>query len=71
MPRRVTSTHRTHNHLEWLLAIPIVVPLAVPLYNRAEPVLLGMPFFYWFQIACAVLASAVITVVYQAGRRRR
>ena len=33
----------------FLLVIPTVVLLAVPLYNRVNPQLLGLPFFYWFQ----------------------
>ena len=34
----------------WLLLIPIVVPLIVPFYNRVEPTLFGWPFFYWMQL---------------------
>ncbi len=33
-----------------------------PLYNRVAPTLLGIPFFYWFQLAW-VLVSAVFTAV--------
>ncbi|MEV0272721.1 DUF3311 domain-containing protein [Hamadaea sp. NPDC050747] len=61
---------RPRNRAEWLLAIPIVVPLLIPLYNRVDPVLLGVPFFYWFQIACAGLAVVVITLVHRLGRGR-
>lgn len=32
-----------------LLVIPTIVLLAVPAYNRENPQLLGLPFFYWFQ----------------------
>ncbi len=32
-----------------LLAIPTIVLLALPLYNRENPTFLGLPFFYWFQ----------------------
>jgi hypothetical protein len=56
-------------HLVWLLVVPAVAPLAVPLYNRADPHLFGVPFFWWYQLACAVLASVVITVV-RVGTRR-
>jgi len=66
---RAAHRPRPRNRAEWLLAIPIVVPLLVPLYNRVEPALWGMPFFYWFQMACAVLATMVIVLVVQAGRR--
>ena len=30
----------------------MVMPLLVPLYNRIEPRLFGLPFFYWYQLAC-------------------
>jgi Protein of unknown function (DUF3311) len=39
-----------------------VVALWVPFYNRAEPSIGGVPFFYWFQIAW-ILAGAVATAV--------
>jgi hypothetical protein len=55
---------------QWLLAIPIIMPLLVPLYNRVNPALLGIPFFYWYQLGCAVVAIAVITFVYLVTKGR-
>jgi uncharacterized membrane protein len=55
--------------LYWLLVVPTVAPLAVPLYNRTDPQLLGVPFFFWYQLACAVLATVVISIVYLGVRR--
>lgn len=55
----------------WLLVVPLVVPLLSPLYNRRDPTLWGVPFFFWFQIACAFLACATITAVYQLTKGRR
>ena len=40
----------------------MVVPLWVPLYDKATPTLWGFPFFYWFQFLL-ILCSAVLTVV--------
>ena len=54
----------------WLLLIPIVLPLTPGLYNRIEPTLLGLPFFYWCQLSFAFLASAVITFVHWKVRVR-
>lgn len=54
----------------WLLAIPAVVPLLTPLYNRLEPQLLGMPFFCWSQLALVLVSMAVVAVVYRATRKR-
>ena len=48
----------------WLLLIPIVVPLVPALYNRLDPVFLGLPFFYWCQLGFAFLASGIVTYVH-------
>jgi uncharacterized protein DUF3311 len=59
------------NHWYWLLLVPIVVPLLVPLYNRTEPRLFGFPFFYWCQLAFVALAIVVTSVVRVLTRRGR
>jgi hypothetical protein len=53
----------------WLLLIPIVLPLIVPIFNRVEPTLFGWPFFYWFQLALVGLGVLTTVVVYRATRR--
>jgi hypothetical protein len=55
----------------WLLAIPTLAPLLTPFYNQTTPVLWGMPFFYWYQLACALLAILVISAVHLATHPRR
>jgi hypothetical protein len=45
-----------------LFVVQFLVILWPPFYNKAEPVLLGIPFFYWFQLLW-VLVSAVFTAV--------
>lgn len=45
-----------------LLLIPLVGTLIPPVYDRLDPGIGGMPFFYWYQLAW-VAVSAVITVV--------
>jgi hypothetical protein len=40
-----------------LVAVPVILALAVPLYQRTEPTLGGIPFFYWFQMSMAVAAA--------------
>ncbi len=42
-----------------LLVLPFVGTLIPPFYNRADPPLLGMPFFYWYQLAW-IAATAVL-----------
>ncbi|MEM3851653.1 MAG: DUF3311 domain-containing protein [Methanomassiliicoccales archaeon] len=40
-----------------LLVIPTVVLLDVPLYNKVNPELAGVPFFWWFQGLWLVIAA--------------
>jgi uncharacterized membrane protein len=54
----------------WLLTVAVLVPLATPLYNRLEPRLFGIPFFYWGQLAGVVFAMLVTVVVHQLTKRR-
>jgi hypothetical protein len=66
-PRRRPDASRWH----WLLLIPIVLPLLPPLYNRMEPRFLGLPFFYWCQLAFAGLAAMIVAIVHVATKERR
>lgn len=54
----------------WLLVVPIVVPLLTFLYNSDEPRLAGFPLFYWLQLAFIVLGVTTTTIVYQMTKRR-
>lgn len=53
----------------WLLLVPIVVPLLVPLYNSVEPTLFGWPLFYWLQLVFVALGVATTVLVYRMTRR--
>ena len=58
-----------------LLAIAIIVPLIVPLYAKASPSFIGMPFFYWYQMLWVLIDTALLAICYQIikreDRRRR
>ncbi|GAA4963728.1 DUF3311 domain-containing protein [Actinoplanes utahensis] len=54
----------------WLLVVPIVVPLLTFLYNRDEPRIAGFPLFYWMQFAFILLGVATTTVVYRMTKKR-
>ena len=54
----------------WLLLLPILLPLFTVIYNRENPHLFGWPFFFWFQIMFTLLAAAVTTIVFLATRPR-
>ena len=77
-PRRPAAQHRLpaqqpreRSRWHWLLVAGVVIPLLTPLYNRAQPELLGVPFFYWCQIALTGMAAAVTVIVRLATRKRR
>ena len=53
----------------WLLLIPIVVPLLVPLYNASDPTIFGWPRFYWLQLVFVALGVATTALVYRMTRR--
>ena len=52
----------------FLLLVPFVA-LWVPFYNRAEPSLAGIPFFYWYQMAWIALTVVLIMAVYRFDHR--
>jgi hypothetical protein len=47
-----------------LLVIPFIALLWVPLYNRIEPAIWGVPFFYWYQFLWVLLTSLLILLVH-------
>ncbi len=56
----------------WLAAVPLAAMLGgVPLANRVEPYLFGLPFLMAWILIWVVLTSAAMAVVYRLDRRRR
>jgi uncharacterized membrane protein YhaH (DUF805 family) len=60
-PRSRTSTGSGWWNL--LLLIPFVGLLWVPFYNRTDPSIFGIPFFYWYQFLWVLLTSLLIYTV--------
>lgn len=54
----------------WLLLIPVIVPLLTFLYDGDEPRLFGFPRFYWMQLAFILLGVGVTAAVYFLTKRR-
>jgi uncharacterized BrkB/YihY/UPF0761 family membrane protein len=52
-----------------LLVIGIAVPLVVPLYAHADPSLIGLPFFYWYQMLWVFLDAGLLWICYAIVRR--
>jgi hypothetical protein len=55
----------------YLLLLPPLLLLWVPHYNRIEPALIGIPFFYWYQMAWVVIAATLTGIVYLLDKRHR
>jgi len=54
--------------MRFLLLLPFIGLLAVPLYNRETPELFGFPFFYWYQFMWVPLTSLLIWIVHRSQR---
>jgi uncharacterized membrane protein len=68
-PAGVAPRRTDRSPWNWLLVVPIVVPLLVPLYNKVEPTLFGWPLFYWLQLAFVALGVLTTSIVYRMTRR--
>ncbi len=49
---------------QWLFLIEFVLVLWPPFFNKMEPTLAGLPFFYWYQLACVLVAAVITAIVY-------
>ena len=67
--RDVAPSRSDRSPWNWLLLLPIVVPLIVPLYNAVEPTLFGWPRFYWLQLLFVPLGVVTTALVYRMTRR--
>ncbi len=49
-----------------LFLIQFIATLWPPFYNKLEPTLGGMPFFYWYQLAWVIIGGVLTAIVYFA-----
>jgi Protein of unknown function (DUF3311) len=52
----------------FLLALPCIFALWVPLYNSIPPVLFGIPFFFWFQLILIPISALAILAADRIGK---
>jgi hypothetical protein len=64
MPRKKKTPGRWRYWPRLLFLIPFVAMLWVPFYNRLEPELGGIPFFYWYQLGWILLSAAIVLLVH-------
>jgi hypothetical protein len=51
-----------------LLLVQFIAVLWPPFYNTVEPSWMGIPFFYWYQMAIVIVSAVLTAVVYVATR---
>ncbi|MGH4032698.1 DUF3311 domain-containing protein [Actinomycetota bacterium Odt1-20B] len=58
-----------HPHLLWLL-VPFVLYLgAVPFANRVRPVVLGLPFLFFWLLAATLLTPVAVWLTYRGDQK--
>ena len=63
--------HGVNRAWYWLLLVPLVGTLIPPIYNVADPRLIGIPFYYWYQMAWIPISVVCTIVVYRRTRGDR
>lgn len=65
------NEHRPVRRVLWarlLLLLPFIAMLWVSSYNSVEPMVAGIPFFYWYQLLWVLIGAALIAFVYAVER---
>ena len=68
----MSNSGKRRRRFRWfhlLLIVPYVAILWVPSFNRAEPSIAGIPFFYWYQMLWIVLGAVLLLPVYLIEER--
>ena len=68
-PENIAPRRSDRSPWNWLLLIPVLVPLIVPFYNAVDPRWGGWPRFYWLQMLFVVLGVGTTSLVYRMTRR--
>ena len=55
----------------WLLLVPLLGVLFPMIYNTRDPELIGIPFFYWYQMLWIPVSVFCTVIVYRATRTKR
>ncbi len=69
-PAPVPARRTDRSPWNWLLILPIVLPVLTPLFNFDSPRLWGFPAFYWLQFAFILVGVATTGTVYWMTRSR-
>jgi hypothetical protein len=55
----------------WLLALPFFGVFFPWIYNTDSPEFIGIPFFYWYQMAWVPISVIITVLVYRASTSKR
>lgn len=67
----MANNARNVNGKRWiqvLLVLPLIATLWPPFYAKQDPMLSGIPFFYWYQFLWVLLTVAITALVYAVVR---
>jgi hypothetical protein len=53
-----------------LFVVEFVLIIWPSFYNSLDPTLIGIPFFYWYQLLVVIIAAVLTAIVYFATRGR-
>jgi membrane protein implicated in regulation of membrane protease activity len=51
------------------LIAPFVAMLWVGSYTKTDPAFIGIPFFYWYQMAWVLISTALTVIAYKLWQR--
>ena len=73
-PTSSTPGHRrglNYQPINWLLLLPLIGTLVPAFYNRTLPTIIGIPFFYWYQIVWIPISVVFTWIVFRSTRGER
>jgi hypothetical protein len=65
MPDSPVAPQRGSRAWNLLFVLPFVALMWVPFYNRIEPAIWGIPFFYWYQFVWVFITAALTVLVHR------
>ncbi|MBV8941153.1 MAG: DUF3311 domain-containing protein [Chloroflexi bacterium] len=70
LPDRAGEARPVNRWWYLVLLVPFVAVLWVPFYSSGTPVVLGFPFFYWYQFLWILISALLTGLVYFVTRER-
>jgi hypothetical protein len=69
-PEHPTAERSDRSPWNYLLLVPIVIPMLTFLYDDVEPRIFGFPRFYWLQLVFIGLGVVFTAIVYRATKHK-